>query len=597
MTSSLDLGVIGNCAIGALVDSRGRIVWCCLPRLDGDPAFCALLADGADGAADRGVFAVEIVDFARAEQRYMRNTAILVTTLYDRAGAAVEIVDFAPRFNQFGRIFRPMALVRRIRPVGGAPRIAIRLRPAHSWGAGRPERARGSNHVRYLSPDLALRCTSDAPVSYLWDETPFILERPIDMLLGSDEGLARPLGETCRRFLDETAAYWREWVRYLSMPPEWQEAVIRAAIALKLSHYEETGGIVAALTTSIPEAPHSGRNWDYRYCWLRDACFVVKALNRLGATRTMEGHIHYIANLAAAAGGGGLQPVYGVALEPGLGETAVESLPGYRGMGPVRRGNQAHEHVQNDVYGSAILAATQAFFDERLASPGGPRLFARLEALGERAAAAFDSPDAGLWEFRSRAAVHTFSAVMCWVACDRLAKIAARLALPDRERRWRGEADRIHAVVCARAFDPERGGFMETFGGDTVDASLLLLHELGFVAPSDPRFLGTLDMVEKTLKSGDFLYRYAAADDFGVPETAFLVCAFWYIDALAAVGRREEARALFEEMLARRNPLGLLSEDIDPATGELWGNFPQTYSMVGLINSAMRLGRSWDEVL
>ena len=591
--TNLDLGVIGNSAISALIDSRGRIVWCCLPRVDGDPTFCRLLA-GDRG--DAGVFAVELDGFAGAEQRYLRHTAVLATTLRDRRGAAVEIVDFAPRFKQYGRTFRPLSLVRRLRPAAGAPRIAIRLRPAHSWGAGRPERTRGSNHIRYVMPGLALRCTTDAPVSYVWDETPFVLERPVDLLLGPDESLTLPLAETCRRFLDDTHAYWREWIRYLSLPPEWQDAVIRAAITLKLSNYEETGGIVAAMTTSVPEAPDSGRNWDYRYCWLRDAYFVVRALNRLGATRTMEGHIRYIVNLAAAAGDR-LQPVYGVTLEPDLSESVVPSLPGYRGMGPTRRGNQAHEHVQNDVYGSAIMAATQAFFDERLASPGDRALFERLEPLGARAAAVFDAPDAGLWEFRSRAQVHTFSAVMCWAACDRLAKIAARLALPDRARRWRGEADRLHGVICERAFDPGRGGFTETFGGDTVDASLLLLHELGFVAPRDPRFLGTLRAVENALKRGGFLFRYTGRDDFGVPRTAFIVCTFWYIGALAATGRRAEARELFEAMLARRNHLGLLSEDIDPATGELWGNFPQTYSMVGLVDSAMRLSKGWDEAL
>ncbi len=590
--TDLDLGVVGNSAVSALIDSRGRIVWCCVPRFDGDPVFCALLGGGTDGS---GVFAVEIDNFSRAEQRYLRNTAILVTTLFDAQGSAVEITDFAPRFKQYGRSFRPLSLVRRLRPAAGAPRIAIRLRPAHSWGAGRPERTRGSNHLRYVMPDLVLRCTSDAPISYIQDETPFVLERPLDIVLGPDEPLTDSIGETCRRFFDHTSSYWREWCRYLSLPLEWQEAVIRAAITLKLSNYEESGGIVAAMTTSLPEAADSGRNWDYRYCWLRDAYFVVKALNRLGATRTMEDHIHYITNVAAA--GERLQPVYGIALEPDLAETDVPSLAGYRGMGPVRRGNQAHEHVQNDVYGSAIMAAAQAFFDERLVSPGGDRLFARLEALGDRAAASFDRPDAGLWEFRSKARVHTFSAVMCWAACDRLARIAQRLTRADRARHWRETAARIRATVMARAFDPARNAFVASFGGAALDASLLLLHELNFIDARDSRFLGTLDAVERALKSGDFLYRYRDADDFGAPETAFVVCTFWYIDALAAVGRRAEARALFENMLACRNPLGLLSEDIDPATRELWGNFPQTYSMVGLINSAMRLSKSWNDVL
>ena len=596
----LNLGVIGNSAISALIDGRGRVVWCCLPRFDSDPVFCSLLNGGPIEAGshqqDIGYFEIELDNFSHAEQRYLRNTAILVTTLFDDNGQAVEITDFAPRFKQLGRVFRPMSIVRSLRPIAGTPRITIKLRPAHSYGAGLPDWTRGSNHVRYIMPDLIVRCTTNAPITYLLEEVPFVLEKPLDILLGPDESLNAAIDETARQFFDLTQDYWREWCRYLSLPLEWQSEIIRAAITLKLSNYEESGGIVAAMTTSIPESSDSGRNWDYRYCWLRDATFVVKALNRLGATRTMEDHIYYITNIIAAADGG-LQPVYGITLDPNLTESEIPTLSGYRGMGPVRCGNQAHQHIQNDVYGSAILAATQAFFDERLANPGGETLFHLLEHLGERAFEVFNTPDAGLWEFRTKAKVHTFSAVMCWAACDRLANISNRLDREDRSRHWRERADQIRSVILERAFNTELNSFTDAFDGDTMDASLLLMQELGFIDAADGRFLGTLDAVGRTLKEGDYLYRYTAADDFGRPETSFTICTFWYIDALAAVGRRDEARALFENLLSCRNSLGLLSEDIDPVTGELWGNFPQTYSMVGLINSAMRLSRSWDSVL
>jgi GH15 family glucan-1,4-alpha-glucosidase len=352
---------------------------------------------------------------------------------------------------------------------------------------------------------------------------------------------------------------------------------------------------VAALTTSIPEAPHSGRNWDYRFCWLRDACFVIHALNRLGATRTMEGYLAYIGNLAAGARER-LQPLYGIGLEAGLEEREATALAGYRGMGPVRLGNLAFQQVQNDVYGSIVLAATQSFFDRRLLHPGGDSLFRLLERLGEQARARWDQPDAGLWELRTRAQVHTFSAVMCWAACDRLARIAAHLGHAQRAKYWGDEAQRIRDAVLERAWCVRRNSFVAAFGGEALDASLLLLAELGFVAPDDPRFLGTLEAVEGELRRGDYVYRYAD-DDFGAPETAFNICTFWYIDALASVGRRDEARALFENMLKRCNRAGLLSEDLDARSGELWGNFPQTYSLVGLVNSAMRLSRSWEEAL
>lgn len=590
---NLDLGLIGNCSTSALVDPQARIVWSCMPRFDGDPVFCALLRNTQDG---RGAFSIEIQDFARAEQHYLRNTAILVTTLYDQTGGAVEITDFAPRFSQYGRTFCPMMIVRRVRPLSGSPVIRIRLEPAHDYGAGVPALTFGSNHIRYVSPQLVLRLTTDASITAVLEQTPFVLERDVTLMIGPDEIVPEAPGEIGQRFFGETRNYWQDWVRFLGIPFEWQEAVIRAAITIKLAAFDDTGAMVAAMTTSLPEAPDSGRNWDYRYCWLRDSYFVVAALNRLSVTRTMERYLHYIVNIAANMRGGRLQPVYGISGHADLDESIVSSLPGYLGMGPVRTGNAAYRQVQNDVYGSAILAATHMFFDERLDRPGNEGLFRRLEALGEMARAVYSQPDAGIWELRNAARIHTFSSVMCWVACDRLARIASRLGLSDRAHYWRGHADVIHRAVYENAWDSEQQSFVESYGGKELDASLLLLHELGFLSADDPRFAGTVAAVERRLKRGDFIFRYTQKDDFGEPQTAFVVCTFWYIDALAALGRREEARALFDTLLACRNPLGLLSEDIDPASRRLWGNFPQTYSMVGLINSAMRLSKSWEEV-
>jgi GH15 family glucan-1,4-alpha-glucosidase len=591
MDSNLELGVVGNCSWGGLIDRHGRLVWACMPRFDSDPVFPALLDEAPD---HDGTFSIELADFASSEQHYDGNTAVLVTVLRDAHGNAVEIRDFAPRFVNHGRFFRPTMLVRRLLPVRGEPRIRIVLRPRAAYGAQRPTTTRGSNHLRFVTPDLTLRLTTDAPISYVVGAVPFVLDRPLDLILGPDEILTGAVSATARDFEERTRDYWTEWSRTLSIPFEWQDAVIRAAISLKLCHFEETGAIVAALTTSIPEAPESGRNWDYRFCWLRDAYFVIHALNRLGATKTMEGFLSYIENLAASADGS-LQPVYGIALEADLAEHTEPGLAGYRGMGPVRVGNQAFLQPQHDVYGSLVLAATHSFFDQRLLHRGGKRLFGRLEAFGERAARLWDQPDAGLWELRTRAHVHTFSAAMCWAACDRLAKIAARLGESARAARWRREAERIRAGTLARAWSEKRKSLVSTFEGEELDASLLLLHEIGFLAPEDPRFEGTLAAIESDLRRGPYLLRYAAADDFGTPHSAFNICTFWYIGALAARGRRDEARELFANMLARRNPLGLLSEDLDPSTGELWGNFPQTYSMVGLINAAMRLSRGWEE--
>ncbi|HLJ63270.1 MAG TPA: glycoside hydrolase family 15 protein [Stellaceae bacterium] len=591
---SLALAPIGNCVLGALVDAKGSIVWCCYPTLDGDPIFCSLL-NPSGACAGAGSFDIEIEHFAAARQHYSRNTAILVTTLTDRSGASVRITDFVPRYSHYGRTFRPSTLVRRIEPVAGSPRILIRLRPCTGYGSSEPTLSIGSNYLCYRASSMGLRLTTNAPLSYIREQIPFVLSEGVDLILGPDEPLTAPIPETARAFLERTEEYWLEWVRYLSVPFEWQDAVIRAAITLKLCSFEETGAIVAAMTTSIPEAPGTERNWDYRYCWLRDAYFVVYALNQLGATRTMEGFIRYITNAASLDEAALLKPVYGILPGIKFEERIAESLAGYRGQGPVRIGNDAERQVQNDVYGSVVLAATQMFFDRRLPRMGDRALFARLEQLGEWARRVALEPDASLWEFRGRAAVHTYSAAMCWAACHRLGEVATSLGLPARALYWREHAEHIRKAILEHAWQPARQSFVDQFGGRHVDASLLLLQEIGFVAADDPRFLGTLAAVERDLKRGDHLFRYEREDDFGAPGTAFTVCTFWYINALVAVGRRGEAREIFEKVLACRNHVGLLSEDISPETGELWGNFPQSYSMVGLVVSAMRLSRSWEE--
>ena len=592
----LNLGVIGNCQVSALIDGKGRYVWGCWPRLDGDPVFCELLDGGKN--AESGFFDVELQDLAASERRYEDNTAVLVTTLTDGNGGAVRITDFAPRFKQHDRTYRPVMFIRIVEPVAGTPVLRIRTRPRFDCGRLRPAPLSGSNHIRFGAGDLGLRVTTDAPIDYLLEESPFALQKPVHLIVGLDETVPVAVDALARDHLQDTRRYWREWSRYLSIPFEWQEAVIRAAITLKLCSFEQTGAVVAAMTTSIPEAGDaSGRTWDYRYCWLRDAWFVVQALNQLSATRTMAEYIRFIVNVVAIEPTGKLRPLYGIVPGPAIAERIEPSLAGYRGMGPVRIGNAAVFQVQHDIYGGIVLAAAQMFFDRRLQNPGRGELFAELEKIGELAASVALERDAGLWEYRERTAVHTFSAVMCWAACSRLARIAEHIGRPERAAHWRTQADMLRAAILERAWNLRRRSFVESFGSDNVDASLLLLQHVGFIGADDPRFAATVAAIEHDLRRGKRLLRYAAADDFGVPNTAFIACTFWYVDALAAMGRRDEAREIFEDVLAKRNDLGLLSEDADFATGELWGNFPQAFSMVGLILSAMRLSKTWEEAL
>jgi GH15 family glucan-1,4-alpha-glucosidase len=597
---NLNLWPIGNCQVSALVDEQAGFVWACQPRVDGDPLFCSLLEPQGGGSAPadfpRGEWRISLENQVSAEQRYLKNTPILATRLTDADGGVVEVFDFCPRFERSGRMYRPVAFVRIVRPIAGAARIKVAVNPSTDWGASDADRTSGTNHIRFLLEPQPLRLTTDAPVIHLLEGRSFRLEKSLHFFLGPDEPFVGDVTQVLATMLHQTSDHWREWVRGLAIPLEWQRTVIRAAISLKLCQHDETGAIVAAMTTSIPEAADSGRNWDYRYCWIRDAYYTVQALNRLGALDVLEKYLSYLRNIVDQSKGGHIQPLYAVSGESKLEEKTAEALAGYRGMGPVRVGNAAFTQVQHDAYGQIILSNTQAFFDERLLRKATEEDFVALEKVGELAWERHDQPDAGLWEFRTRTGVHTYSSVMSWAACDRLANIAGELGLGAREKLWRKRAAAVRKAIEERALLEDGQRFSAVFDGDVLDASLLQLLDMRFLDAGDPRFVSTFAAVEKALRRGEHMLRYSTEDDFGRPETAFNFCTFWFIEALHLVGRHEEARELYAKMLDRLTPAGLLSEDTDFETGELWGNYPQTYSLVGLINCAGLLSRPWSAV-
>jgi GH15 family glucan-1,4-alpha-glucosidase len=605
--AQLDLGVIGNGTIASLIDGEtrhgiARHQWFCFPRFDADPLFNALVNSPADGSsAEAGFFDITMRNVTKTTQQYLRNTAILETIIEDDTGASCRVIDFAPRFHRFGRVFCPPMLIRRLEPISGRCSVTVRLRPTFDLGASIPRITRGSNHLRYISGDQTLRVTTDMPVSYLADEGAFLLDRPVNLIIGPDDPVPEAPDALAKDWLDQTMMYWRDWVRDLAVPFDWQEAVIRAAITLKLCTFEDTGAIVAALTTSVPEAANSARNWDYRYCWLRDSYFTVTALNRLGATRTMENHIRFVLNAVLMPGLSPERPLYPIAPGVNIDERVAPALIGFRGMGPVRIGNAAVDQRQHDGYGSIILTAAQMFFDHRLPSPGDIDLYRQLRPIGDLAHAAALTPDAGLWEYRTRSAIHTHSAAMCWAALHRLGLIAGKVGETEDHHHWLRLAAALRKTVLERATSATGGladGWLAgAFESEIADAAVLQLPEIGFISHSDPLFLRTLDVLEQRLMHNGLMKRYDVPDDFGLPETAFTICSLWFVDALAVNGRRQQAADMFRRILDRRNALGLLSEDLDPIDGTLWGNFPQTFSMVGIILAAMRLSRSWEEGL
>lgn len=588
MTTLDRLGLIGNCQYGALVRDDGAVVWCCMPRFDAEPLFGALL-DEATG----GRFVIGPADGSSGVQSYWPNTNILETR-FDGPDGSFRVVDFAPRFVQYERTFRPTQLLRIVEPISGTPRIRVCCEPVLGWSKKAPRRRMGSHHVSYLGYDVELRLTTDVPLSYLSTES-FALTGKRHFVLTWGQPIEEPLAPLCDRFLSQTERYWQRWVKGCDVPPLYQREVIRSALALKLHCFEDTGAIVAAMTTSIPEAPKSGRTWDYRYCWLRDASYTLGAFRLLGQFEEREQFLEFLVNVASQSRGLDLAPLYRVDGRLDLDERIVSDWLGYRGDGPVRIGNQAASHLQHDVFGEMVLALLPLFVDERSRDQVTLVVLDLVERLAEKAIALAGSPDAGIWEYRGAWRPQTFSTLMCWAAADRTSRICA-IHRPERAEYFAREAGRIREMILRDAVDPVRGCLVADHGGRSLDAALLQAVTLRLLAPEDPRMHATVDAIRRDLEVDGWLRRYSAADDFGVPEVAFTLCTYWLVEALSVLGRREEARALFERTRAVVAPLGLLSEDVDPRDGRMWGNFPQCYSHVGLIHAAFAASPSWSEV-
>jgi len=583
-----ELGVIGNGQFAALVDRRAALVWCCLPRFDAEPVFGTLLDP------DGGEFVIGPADGRPGAAAYIENTNVLETR-FETPDGEFRVIDFAPRFEQHQRAFHPSQLVRIVEPLRGTPTIRVRCSPRLGWSKAAAVATNGSNHVAYNGYSAPLRLTTDYPLAAL-DGSPHVLRAPVQFVLSWGAPVEEPLTPLARRFLDETIAYWRDWIKECNLPPLYQQEVIRSALALKLHCYEDTGAIVAALTTSLPEEPGSGRTWDYRYCWLRDAYYALRAFERLGHFRERERFLQYLLNLAAAAPDLDLAPLYAIDGGRVPDETILDHWSGFNGEQPVRIGNAAASQVQHDVYGELVLALAPVFFDDRFALERVPASFDLIERLATKAIAVAGQPDAGLWEMRHVNQPHTFSSLMCWVAADRMALLAKRHQ-PPKERHFREAATRLREEIIARAWHRGRGCLVATYDGDDIDAALLQAVTLRLFEPGDPRAAQNVDVIRGELSQNGLLRRYIRDDGFGVPGAAFLVCTFWLVEALARLGETVDARRSLEQAIKVLSPLGLMSEDCDIRTHGLQGNFPQAYSHVGLIHAAFAASPSWDDVL
>ncbi|MGH9783861.1 MAG: glycoside hydrolase family 15 protein, partial [Terriglobia bacterium] len=553
-----ELGLIGNCQFSALIHRSGEVMWCCLPRFDSEPVFGSLL-DSQQG----GKFLVAPAAGGNGSQRYLPNTNIL-ETVFQTPGGSFRILDFAPRFMQHERAFRPTQVCRVVEPLEGTPRVRVLCEPRLGWSKKLPASIHGSHHLRFEGFPNQLRLTTDLPLSYL-EGQPFTLTERRHLVLSWGAAIEEPLPPLCDRFLNATRQYWQQWVKHCDIPPRFQEEVIRSALALKLHCFEDTGAIIASTTTSLPESPGSRRTWDYRYCWLRDSYYSLEAFRLLGQFEEREQFANYLLNVAGGAQGLNLAPLYRVDGKTDLEESILTNWPGLNGEGPVRVGNGAALHRQHDVFGEMVLALTPIFLDERFSSERSPAALKLVEGLARKAISVAGTPDAGIWEYRTEWTTQTFSSLMCWAAADRMAMVAAR-HMPALVAEFQSAAEAIRAEIVTNAWNPAVNSFVGCHGGSDLDASLLQMAKLRFLSPDDPRLNSTIDAILKRLSRDGWLFRYQLDDGFGQPTVAFIICTFWMIEALAVVGRKDRATAMMEQVHKALSPLGLLSEDYEAAT-------------------------------
>lgn len=590
-------GLVGNCQSSALIGTNGSVDWLCAPRPDSPPVFGRLLDP------DGGHFSIACANpeaVGSNEQRYVPNTNILLTTVALRNGDAFQITDFCPRFEQYGRMYRPTALFRIVEPLHGTPAIRVSCRPISGWEKTAVQPVRGSNHLRYDIRGELLRLLTNMPMTYLCEETPVALTQKFYFGLTWGLGIEDDLVKVAHDFLEQTTRYWRTWVKNCSVPLLHQQAVIRSALALKLHCFEDTGAILAALTTSLPEQPSGRRNWDYRYCWLRDAYFALTAFHNLGHFEEMEAFLKFLLNIAHTHehSRDRLRPVYTLSQGLPLPETEHPNWAGYQGSIPVRSANQAADQVQNDAYGEMILTFAPIFFDERFVDLRTGDLDGLLAHLAKLCARSIGQPDAGLWEVRNGWQEHAFTNLLCWAGLERLERIKQSGYLNTLT--MDPTSARIHAAeaLLRAAHD----GAVRNGPADlSYDAALAQLPILGY--PNRQLSESTVLQIARELsltRGGEdtgFFYRYVREDDFGKPEGAFVICSFWIAQALARLGRVPEARTILERVSAAANHVGLFSEHFIPATGIQCGNFPQAYSHVGLINAAFAVSPPWSDVL
>lgn len=586
---ALDYGIIGNCRTAALVKKNGSIEWCCFPRFDSPSVFAKIL-DRKKG----GSFEIIPVGKYTIRQQYVKNTNVLETTFYNAKHKFI-IIDFFSRYRENGKIIKENKLYRLIKVMNGSPKVKIIYNPQLDYARGSTSLkiqndkiiAKNKKHFLCLCSNIGLDNISNNKVIELKNNDYFIV-----CFGGSKE---RHSNNILNEHLRKTIEYWRDFVSKATYPKLYKDIVIRSSLALKLLTYDDSGAVIAAATTSIPEIPGTERNWDYRYCWLRDSSFTISALTRICHFDEAADYMKYIKRVALSCNISkkkcnlDLQAVYGINGEKTLAEKLLNHLSGYRNSRPVRIGNAAYKQKQIDVVGEVIDTIHEFYVHYGYVKKIDDEMWKLVVHLADYIIDEWKNKDNSIWEFRGMKEHFTFSKLLSWAALDRAIETAKFFKKTSRIKKWEVEREKIRQSILQNGWSGKKNAFTMFYGSNYLDASVLLIPYYGFVEGKDKKMKKTIGAIEKELLYDCFVMRYKIIDDFGKPKNAFTICTFWLIDALYMAGYKNKAKKLFKNMLKYCNHLGLYSEDINVKTKELTGNFPQAYTHIALINTAVML--------
>ncbi len=584
MMNNLNYGVIGNCTTAALVSERGYIEWLCMPHFDSASVFASIL-DKKIG----GQFGIKVPDNYVISQSYIPHTNILTTRFVAYENEFV-VYDFMPCYYYDGsnEVYRPSEIYRYIRHISGAPRFIVDYNPKPDYARGKCQMKITDKHIEsYSSSNTKDRqfLYSSIPLQDIVEGKWITLCKDEFFLLASNEKLCKIDLEREKYDYCKTLVFWLDWSGRTKKFKHYNEHIERSMLTLKLmSNYN--GAILAAITTSLPETIGETRNWDYRFCWLRDASMTIETLVNLGHTRAATEFIKFV-RATFVANHNGFQIMYGIRGEQKLHEEILDHLSGYEDSKSVRIGNAAYHQKQNDSYGYLMNLIYQYFTLIPCRRNDQEDVWDMVKNIMAKVKKEWPKPDKGIWEIRGAARHFVSSKIMCWVALDRGAKIAALLQMEEYAQEWRNEADKVKADVFKKGWRESIQSFSQAYDNEHLDSSLLLMESYGFINRQDERFKKTVKAVKKELFHNGLMYRYNTADDFGVPKSAFTLCTFWLIRALYVVGKKKEAQNLYEKVLSYGNHLGLFSEDLDFESKRLLGNFPQAYSHLAVINTAL----------